>query len=131
MSSQSDHLIKLVKDIEFNRGVEWVLNNLRKDIEVKIHYIFSKNKEKALAKIDELIGDKFVVKSKNNKSEASYECIYDIYKYAYPNENTRGIRCNTVHIDEKLLENDSYLVDNVLTTYARRGNEKERVFYFN
>lgn len=131
MTTHSDWLIKQIKQLEFENGVDWVLSNLRKGNDLRFHYVFSKDKAKALQKIEELIGDKFVVKSKNNKQETTYQCIYDVYKYSNPSIHTRGIRCNTVHIDSNLLEKDRELVEKVILSYAVRGNsEDERVFYF-
>ena len=119
-----------MSSIEFNKGVDWIVRNLREDKEVKIHYVFSRDREKALSKIDELINGEFVVKSIISKDEATFECLCNIYKFKSPNEGARAIRCNTAHIDNEIYNNNRWLVDNVLIRYAVKGDEKERVFYF-
>lgn len=114
-----EKLLDIIKLREYNRGVNNVVEGLRKNQKVTVHHVFSKNRERAIDEINRLVGDKFILKEVRHREEYVIECIYDKYVYLKPNHSSRGYKCHYAHIDMDLISTDSEVINCIIKPSIR------------
>lgn len=129
-----EKLLDIVKQREYNRGVNSVVEGLRKNKKVTVHHIFSKSREHAVAEINRLVGDKYVIKLVNRRDQYSIECIYDRYVYLYPTDSSRGYRCHYAHIDSDLISTDAEVINCLIKPsvmpLSRDSERNDCIYYY-